>query len=245
MSAVAALERASSGQMRIQSLGRNSQRRTPVANSNAAQCSIGTRPRLIQLPTVCTVSPSSRATAVRPPEDSTACLSVDMQLLHSMLNPSVNTPCHDFGGDLVTISGMNQRPIDRALAWAKERRWNQSDLARAVNASPQDVTNWKKRGLPAEWHEPVARALGRSVDELLGGEGVQPPSPVLEELAELKRWKKTLSVAAQLAGPTEMTPAEFLHFVDLMAARNREDSADHPDKMVQQLVAFVAKQEMP
>ncbi|MDP4300366.1 helix-turn-helix domain-containing protein [Leptothrix discophora] len=45
---------------------------------------------------------------------------------------------------------------------------NQTKFADAIGVSPQHVTNWKKRGMPADWHVAVAHALGRSVDELLG-----------------------------------------------------------------------------
>lgn len=67
---------------------------------------------------------------------------------------------------------MEIRPIDRALTWAKEKKLNQSDLARLLGVLPQDVTNWKRRGLPTDKHSDVASALGRSVDELIGGQVV-------------------------------------------------------------------------
>ena len=65
---------------------------------------------------------------------------------------------------------MNQtRPIDRALAWAKQKGWNQSELAVRLGVAPANITNWKSRGLPPEQYKAVAVALGRTVDELLGG----------------------------------------------------------------------------
>ncbi|MFT0547840.1 helix-turn-helix domain-containing protein [Allopusillimonas ginsengisoli] len=45
---------------------------------------------------------------------------------------------------------------------------NQSAFAARLGVLPQHVTNWKNRGLPAEQYQPIAEALGRSVDELLG-----------------------------------------------------------------------------
>lgn len=66
---------------------------------------------------------------------------------------------------------MNKRPIDRALEWAKDDGLNQSDLARRVGVLPQDITNWKKRDLPSDKYAPVADALNRSVDDLLGRAG--------------------------------------------------------------------------
>lgn len=63
---------------------------------------------------------------------------------------------------------MNTTVINRALRWAKEQGMNQSALAARLGVLPQHVTNWKTRGLPAEQYQPIAEALGRSVDELLG-----------------------------------------------------------------------------
>lgn len=45
---------------------------------------------------------------------------------------------------------------------------NQTELAKRMDSSPQDVTNWKSRGLPADQYAKAADAFGRSVDELLG-----------------------------------------------------------------------------
>ncbi|KAA0911858.1 helix-turn-helix domain-containing protein [Pusillimonas sp. ANT_WB101] len=45
---------------------------------------------------------------------------------------------------------------------------NQSAFAARLGVLPQHVTNWKSRGLPAEQYQPIAEALGRSIDELLG-----------------------------------------------------------------------------
>lgn len=74
------------------------------------------------------------------------------------------------GKHIVYPRGMSTAVIDTALAWAKELRgWNQSGLALAVGATPQHITNWKKRGMPTDWHQPVAAALGVTVDELIAG----------------------------------------------------------------------------
>lgn len=63
---------------------------------------------------------------------------------------------------------MTMRPIDRALSWAKDDGLNQSDLANRLGVLPQDITNWKKRGLPSDKYLEVAETLGRSIDDLLG-----------------------------------------------------------------------------
>lgn len=89
-----------------------------------------------------------------------------------MLIRAVNPACNTAINKAFTVARMTrpapQAPIDRALAWAAARGWNQSQLADKLGVKPQHVTNWKTRGMPPEWHAPVARLFGRSVDELLG-----------------------------------------------------------------------------
>jgi transcriptional regulator with XRE-family HTH domain len=59
--------------------------------------------------------------------------------------------------------------IGRALALARQKGLNQSEFAREVGATPQDVTNWKRRGaIPADRYVAVAKGLGCSVDYLAG-----------------------------------------------------------------------------
>lgn len=60
------------------------------------------------------------------------------------------------------------RPIDRALRRARDQGNNQTKFAALIGVSPQDITNWKARGMPPEWHARVAKALGYTVEELLG-----------------------------------------------------------------------------
>jgi hypothetical protein len=69
---------------------------------------------------------------------------------------------------LFRLRSMADRPIDRALAMAKDRGMNKSQFAKALNVLPQHVTNWIARGMPPEYHEPAADVLGCSVDTLLG-----------------------------------------------------------------------------
>lgn len=63
---------------------------------------------------------------------------------------------------------MSDKAIEIALRLAKQRGWNQSQLAARIDATSADITNWKTRGMPAERHIPVAKALGISVEELTG-----------------------------------------------------------------------------
>lgn len=80
-----------------------------------------------------------------------------------------------FTGNAVPVYSrrMSQRPIDVALAWARERGWNNSAFARELGVERQNVSNWQKRGLPPEWHERVASVFGKSVDALLGRDAVK------------------------------------------------------------------------
>ena len=64
---------------------------------------------------------------------------------------------------------MPLRPIDVALKIAKEHGLNQTAFAAKLGATSADVSNWKKRGMPADRHLDVAVALGISVDTLFAG----------------------------------------------------------------------------
>lgn len=80
------------------------------------------------------------------------------------------------------------RPIDIALRRAKEVfGWNQVEFAKELSkfgrvVVPQDITNWKRRGMPPEHHQNVATLLRMSLDELVMpnavGYGVAEKSPI-------------------------------------------------------------------
>jgi cation transport regulator ChaB len=102
---------------------------------------------------------------------------------HSVYSKS-NILCNKALNAAFTISAVpkdkqQKRPntlsIRTALRLAMDRHhWNQSEFARELalasgkGIKPQDVTNWKKRGMPAEHLEVVSQVLHCSVDELLG-----------------------------------------------------------------------------
>jgi transcriptional regulator with XRE-family HTH domain len=71
---------------------------------------------------------------------------------------------------LFSLRGMNthQRPIDRALARAKELGMDQAAFAEAMGVDKQHVTNWKRRGMPGDRLERAALVLKCSSDYLLG-----------------------------------------------------------------------------
>jgi hypothetical protein len=60
------------------------------------------------------------------------------------------------------------RPIDRALRWAKSLHMGESAFAKALGVSPQRVTNWKRRGMPARFHPDAARITRHTIQQLLG-----------------------------------------------------------------------------
>ena len=64
---------------------------------------------------------------------------------------------------------MKETVFVRMMRWAKAKGWNQSKVASELGLpAAQNVSNWKTRGVPPEWHAPIARLFGRSVDELIG-----------------------------------------------------------------------------
>lgn len=93
------------------------------------------------------------------------------------------------------------RPIDRALAWTKARRWNQRQLADALGVSSANITNWKKRGLPPEQHQAIADVFSRSVDELLGR-----ARPVDATVAVDSGLEASVQLGSVIAGATRDVP---------------------------------------
>lgn len=69
---------------------------------------------------------------------------------------------------MFSLGAMDKRPIDRALELAEARDWTQARFAAEIGATDQDITNWKKRGLPSKRFAKVAEVLGCSIDTLVG-----------------------------------------------------------------------------
>jgi hypothetical protein len=104
-------------------------------------------------------------------------------------NAACNTPIN-FLFSLLGVAEKNEiRPIDRALEIARRRGMNQSDFARRMDVLPQDITNWKSRGMPPEHYERAATVLHCTVDELLGRSKLRangaPLEPWMVEYLEL------------------------------------------------------------
>ena len=76
-------------------------------------------------------------------------------------------------------SSVMTRPIDTALKLAKAKGLTQTAFAALLEATSADVSNWKKRGMPADRHKDAAVALGVTVDALLAGSFANTePAPV-------------------------------------------------------------------
>lgn len=81
------------------------------------------------------------------------------------------------------------RPIDTALALAKKNGLTQTAFAELLGATSADISNWKKRGMPAERHLDAAVALGVTVDTLLVGSIANTsPGPDLRGKVPLISW---------------------------------------------------------
>lgn len=67
----------------------------------------------------------------------------------------------------------------------------QTTFGEMIGASPADISNWKRRGMPAERHHDAAVALGISVDALLrGSQNVVPPPSIPGGKVPLISWVK-------------------------------------------------------
>jgi len=81
------------------------------------------------------------------------------------------------------------RPIDTALKLAKAKGLTQTAFAALLDATSADISNWKKRGMPAERHLDAATALGVTVDALLAGSVANTePGPDLRGKVPLISW---------------------------------------------------------
>lgn len=67
-------------------------------------------------------------------------------------------------------------PIERALKRAEAIGLSQTDLAERLGLLPQNVNNWRRRGMPAAQHAKVAKILGWTVEQLLGHPAASNPA---------------------------------------------------------------------
>jgi DNA-binding transcriptional regulator YiaG len=100
-------------------------------------------------------------------------------LSNAAFNKGLNAPF-----SLACMGQQHERPIDRALERAKALGLNQSQFAAKLLVDPQHVTNWKRRGMPPEYHAKAAEVLNWSVDQLLGRQS--PSWPFRIPLRELE-----------------------------------------------------------
>ncbi len=117
---------------------------------------------------------------------------------------------------------------DRIAAARQKKGWNQSELARALDVTPQTVQHWEKGGgIKQARLAEVAKVLGTSVDWLLFGDDprvhavVREPAapayvidgqvPVLA-LIEVEDWARSGALperAPSLVSPVEVGPRAF------------------------------------
>jgi hypothetical protein len=98
-------------------------------------------------------------------------------------------------------------PITRLLEFASQMNPppNQVELARRMEVEPGHVTNWKKRGLPADRLVSAARAVGVAVDDLLGARAPKtPPNTPLDAPTPTPQSEATITDLEQY----QMTPQE-------------------------------------
>ncbi|MGH8219950.1 MAG: hypothetical protein ACREUT_15515 [Steroidobacteraceae bacterium] len=105
--------------------------------------------------------------------------------LNASFKEKSNETCNTHLNGLFRIGGMGEevnpaeRPIDRALRWAKGLDMGESAFAKELGVSPQRVTNWKRRGMPATFHAKAAKVTRHTIQELLG-ESSPTASPTSE-----------------------------------------------------------------
>lgn len=80
------------------------------------------------------------------------------------------------------------RPIDIALSLAKARGLSQTAFGELIGATSADISNWKKRGMPADRHKDAAVALGITLDSLVGTLGNVSTGPEIRGKVPLISW---------------------------------------------------------
>lgn len=135
---------------------------------------------------------------------------------------------------------MTMRPIDRLLVWMEEAGINQDELGRRIGASPQQLTNWKERGMPASQWVKAADSFGKSIDELVGRATIitlQQPKSIASSLEMLRRQMLTLrpnkrrAVAALLADLCEKPEdgREAIQQIQALLPSSRSDQSANGD----------------
>lgn len=79
----------------------------------------------------------------------------------------------------------------------------QIEIANAIDVTPQNITNWSKRGLSKSAATKIAKTFGLSIDWLLTGQGKMKTAPTLDEL---KQKIKAIENKTQ----SELEPSSFL-----------------------------------
>lgn len=252
MTALAALDRASSGQMRFQSLGLKSQRMTSpsVPASIAAQCSTGTG----RVPDrICDSSEAGMpaledSNDLRPRFASHHALSSFMGESLAMQNAERK---HCVDGGLSSVQLCFPRPAHHAgmhigkriKELMRQRGVSTQAMAQHCGVTPGAVSNWFSTGRISKTNLVKACALlhvevGDVIAGDVGERGEQAPAPQ----SRGDRWTATARRIAQMSGDLEMTPAQFVRLVDAMEASDKAESGDEQSAFVRQLLQLAAKQ---
>lgn len=84
---------------------------------------------------------------------------------------SSNRLVYPVGKQGVYRAGMPRLTLDRLLSVAESSRgWDRPKLTHELGASKQQIGNWKDRGVPTKEWAPIAKKLGVTVEQLIGGE---------------------------------------------------------------------------
>lgn len=102
------------------------------------------------------------------------------------------------------------------MSWAKDRGWDQAELARRLNTTPQVITNWKARGVPSDQYVAIATLLGRSLDELVLGKAPPRQDSRPSQVNELA------DEATRLLSAGKMPQAELEAMIAMLKARGAQ-----------------------
>lgn len=128
-----------------------------VADSTARQYSAGTLPRLRQLITTCTDTPTAKPKAVGPPAAEMA-FSIDIPPYYTRRLVVSNDLC--VSNNKRRMDNSRMELIDRIKRALDQKGMGWADLARAMKISEQRLNNWRTRGVPAAQVRNVEAAIG-------------------------------------------------------------------------------------
>lgn len=128
----------------------------------------------------CSVMPSSSANAVFPPAESMSFADssgfMDTESTHAVYH--LQSPCGPsvYTGRVRSPVMSDKDVFDQVLRLAWERRkWRRADLIRELDVTKQDLTNWKRRGVPSNRYALIAKKIGCAIEDLLQEDSIKKP----------------------------------------------------------------------